>query len=124
MDISRRNLLASLLSAPTCLRAAADGDGWVPLFDGKSLNGWKASESSSSWKVVDGQLAADGPRSHLFYIGPVKDADFRNFELKAEFQTRHLANSGIYFHTQFQDKSWPAKGFEVQVNSTAEGEGG
>lgn len=124
MDITRRNLIASLLSAPACLRAADDGEGWVSLFDGKTLNGWQPSENTSSWKVIDGQLAADGPRSHLFYNGPVKSADFRNFELKAEFRTRPLANSGIYFHTRFQEKNWPTKGFEVQVNATAEGEGG
>lgn len=124
MDITRRNLIASLLSAPACLRAADDGEGWVSLFDGKTLGGWRASENSSSWKVIDGQLAADGPRSHLFYNGPVKAADFRNFEFKAEFRTRPLANSGIYFHTRFQEKDWPAKGFEVQVNASAEGEAG
>jgi hypothetical protein len=124
MDITRRNLLASLLSAPACLRAAEDSEGWVPLFDGKSLEGWKPSENTGSWKVIDAALAADGPRSHLFYTGPVKGADFRNFEFKAEFLSKPLANSGIYFHTRLQEKGWPAKGFEVQVNASAEGEGG
>jgi hypothetical protein len=28
------------------------------------------------------------------------------------------SNSGIYFHTQYQEKSWPAKGYEVQVNNS------
>ena len=28
------------------------------------------------------------------------------------------ANSGIYFHTQFQQSSWPQKGYEVQVNNS------
>ena len=28
------------------------------------------------------------------------------------------ANSGIYFHTQYQESSWPEKGFEVQVNNS------
>src|SRR5688572_15945280 len=124
MTISRRNVLASLLAGPAGLRVAAQSEGWISLFDGKSLQGWKASENSASWKVVDGQLAADGPRSHLFYDGPVRNADFRNFELSLDFMTRPLANSGVYFHTKFQEKNWPAKGFEVQVNATAEGEGG
>lgn len=124
MDMSRRALLASVLTAPACLRAADEGEGWVSLFDGKSLSGWKASENTASWKVIDGQLAADGPRSHLFYDGPVKNANFRNFELKLEFRTRPLANSGVYFHTRFQPKDWPTQGFEVQVNATAEGENG
>src|SRR4051812_10677217 len=116
MEISRRALLASVLTAPACLRAAEEGEGWVSLFDGKSLNGWKPSENTGSWKVVDGQLAADGPRSHLFYDGSVRSANFRNFELKLEYRTRPLANSGVYFHTRFQERNWPAQGFEVQVN--------
>jgi hypothetical protein len=123
MSLTRRNALASLLAAPAGLRAAAEGEGWISLFDGKSLNGWQPSENTGSWKVVDGHLAADGPRSHLFYAGPVKNAEFRNFELSLEFMTRPLANSGVYFHTAFQQKDWPSKGFEVQVNATAEGEG-
>jgi hypothetical protein len=28
------------------------------------------------------------------------------------------SNSGIYFHTEFQQQSWPDKGFEVQVNNS------
>ena len=36
--------LAGFLSLPSALRAATDADGWLPLFDGKSLNGWKASD--------------------------------------------------------------------------------
>lgn len=123
MSLSRRDLVASLFPVPAALRAAA-GDGWVPLFDGKSLNGWQASENAASWKVVDGALTASGHRSHLFYKGPVENADFKNFELKAEWRTRPGANSGIYFHTRYQQKGFPAKGFEVQINNTHVGEGG
>jgi hypothetical protein len=32
--------------------------------------------------------------------------------------TRAGSNGGIYILTQFQDKGFPAKGFEVQVNQT------
>ena len=44
--------------------------------------------------------------------------DWTNFELKADVLTRHGANSGIYFHTEFQPEGWPDKGYEVQVNNT------
>ena len=117
--ISRRGLLGSLLAVP--LVSGADNE-WRPLFDGHSLEGWKASENTGSWKVVDGLLAADGPRSHLFYVGPVHGAEFKNFELKAEVLTRAGCNSGIYFHTRFQPTGFPDKGFEVQVNNTYVGE--
>ena len=68
--------------------AAAAGlggaEGWVDLFDGRSLNGWRPSENKGSWRAVDGELRGDGPRSHLFYAGPARGADFRNFELEFE----------------------------------------
>jgi len=97
---------------------------WQPLFDGKTLNGWKASETPGSFKVVDGQIACDGPRSHLFYVGPDGKADFKNFELSLEVMTRNGANSGVYFHTAFQDEGFPRKGFEAQVLNLRTGEGG
>lgn len=120
MQLSRRAFLAS----STLLAAQSPGgDGWVDLFNGRSLDGWRPSESQASWKVIDGTLAADGPRSHLFYTGPVQAASFRNFELDVEVIASPAANSGVYFHTKFQEKGFPEKGFEVQVNNTATGEG-
>ena len=59
----------------------------------------------------------DGP-AHLFYEGPVHHHDFKNFHLKAEVMTFPHANSGIYFHTKYQEEGWPAQGFEAQVNQT------
>jgi hypothetical protein len=119
VPISRRELLASLMVLPTALRGEAD---WIPLFDDRTLHGWKASENGDSFRVVEGQIAADGPRSHLFYTGNVCNADFKNFELKADVMARPGANSGIYFHTHFQAGGWPGKGFEVQINNTQEGD--
>jgi hypothetical protein len=98
-------------------------DAWISLFDGKSLKDWMASEHPHSFKVVDGQIVADGPRSHLFYIGKQPKADFKNFELTADVMTRPGANSGIYFHTQYGQDGWPSKGFEVQINNTHRGDG-
>jgi len=88
---------------------------WIPLFDGKTLNGWKSNESPASFRVEQGQIVCDGPRAHLFYVGKINKANFKNFELKAEIKTGDDANSGIYFHTEFQKEGWPAKGYEVQV---------
>jgi hypothetical protein len=73
--------------------------------------------------VVEGQLAAEGPRSHLFYTGPVQGAVFRNFELEVEVLTRPACNSGVYFHTAYQERDFPHKGFEIRIANTATGEG-
>jgi len=93
-------------------------EGWISLFDGKTLNGWKASENKDTFSVRDGMIVVDGPRSHLFYVGPVENADFKNFEIKADVMTKPGANSGIYFHTEYQERGWPDKGYEVQVNNS------
>ena len=91
---------------------------WVSLFDGHSLNGWKVGENAGTFSVKDGQIVVHGPTAHLFYEGNYKNHDFKNFELKVDVMTWPGANSGIYFHTQYQESSWPEKGFEVQVNNS------
>ena len=59
-----------------------------------------------------------GPRSHCFYVGDVHNHDFKDFELMVDVMTLPGSNGGVYFHTAYQDVSWPEKGFEVQVNNT------
>ena len=98
--------------------ASAAEKGWLTLFDGKSLDGWRASETKSTFKLVDGALVAHGKRSHLFYVGDVNGGSFQNFELKVDVKTEPNSNGGIYFHTAYQETGWPDKGFEVQVNNT------
>jgi hypothetical protein len=91
---------------------------WVSLFDGHSLNGWKVGKNAGTFSVKDSQIVVHGPTAHLFYEGDYKNHDFKNFELKVDVMTYPGANSGIYFHTQYQESSWPEKGFEVQVNNS------
>jgi hypothetical protein len=120
-ELNRREMLAMLLTASAAAsswaRETSEPADWIPLFDGKSLNGWKASEHEASFKVVDGEIVAHGERSHLFYTGPVHGADFRNFEFSAEIKTLPGSNSGVYFHTAFQPSGFPSAGFEVQVEN-------
>ncbi|MEZ6058922.1 MAG: DUF1080 domain-containing protein [Planctomycetaceae bacterium] len=116
--MSRTSLMivAGLLFA--CGNAVAEdaNSDWVNLFDGKDMNGWKASENKDSWKVVDGSLVCHGPRSHLFYVGD--DKPFQNFEFECEVMTTPGSNAGIYIHTKYQEEGWPKAGHEVQVNIT------
>lgn len=94
-------------------------EGWVQIFDGKSLDGWKASENKDSFSVEDGKIVVDGPRSHLFYEGSVADGgNFTDFEFKADVFTYPEANSGIFIHTRYQENGWPSVGYEAQVNAT------
>jgi hypothetical protein len=98
--------------------ARVEAGKWQNLFDGETLDGWKASENKDTFSVSDGKIIVAGPRSHLFYVGPFNDANFKDFEFKADVMTTKGSNSGIYFHTQYEETGWPSKGFECQVNTT------
>lgn len=121
-------LLAVLLCGPSCRRLPGmatvkfgtdSGGTWTELFDGKSLTGWRASEHPESWNVRNGMLVAHGDRAHLFYVGTGdQPPHFTDFELEAEVKTEPNSNSGIYFHTAYQDTGWPGRGIESQVNNS------
>ena len=87
-------------------------DGWISMFDGKTLDGWKASEKPESWTVEDSCLAGSGPVSHLFWM----TRKCTDCEFMAEVKVADGANSGMYFRTEF-GPGFP-KGYESQVNSS------
>ena len=114
------NLFAALLLVAV-LGSFVSGtkqDGWISIFDGKSLNGWKVGENAGSFSIVNGAIQVAGPRAHLFYEGPIKNHMFKNFEFRAQVMTKPGANSGIYIHTDYQEGGWPSKGYEIQVNNS------
>jgi hypothetical protein len=135
-----RVALATVLSAFTLNAIAADSSppntltdyekkaGWILLFDGRTLAGWKASENGESFTVREGMIVARAlgtpieneaphPKSHLFFVGADGQADFDNFEFQCDVKCAHHANSGIYFHTQFLENAWPQQGFEIQIDN-------
>ncbi|WP_431286282.1 3-keto-disaccharide hydrolase [Roseateles chitinivorans] len=112
------SVTAHAADMPNTLTAEESAAGWQLLFDGKSLENWRASDQPGSFSVKDGAIVVRGPRSHLFYTGPVQQHDFKNFELKVEVMTFPKANSGVYFHTKWQEVGWPELGYEVQVNNS------
>lgn len=91
---------------------------WLSLFDGKTLTNWKVGANASTFSIENGSIAVNGPVAHLFYDGEIGQHNFKNFEFKASVMTTPGSNSGIYFHTVYQESSWPQKGYEVQVNNS------
>lgn len=91
---------------------------WISLWDGETFEGWRVNENPDSFTIEDGKIVVNGPRGHLFYEGPVANANFDDFEFKAEVYTFPNSNSGIFFHTQYQEEGWPQHGYEAQVNAT------
>jgi hypothetical protein len=103
-----RELIIGL--AACCGLFAADG--WVSMFDGKTLEGWKANERPENWTVEDGAIKGTGERSHLFWMAE-KCTDC---EFQADVKLNKGGNSGMYFRAEF-GPGWPS-GYEAQVNNS------
>lgn len=91
---------------------------WIPLFNGETLDGWTANESPESFRVEDGKIVADGPRSHLFYTGPIHDAVFTDFEFVAEVYVHPRGSSAVYVHAENLGPGWAVRGLPVKITNT------
>jgi hypothetical protein len=92
-------------------------EGWTPLWDGESLEGWRSTtetpgEEGTGWTVEDGVIIGGGKTSHLFS----PRGDYKNFELRGRFKISDGGNSGLYFRATL-GPGWP-DGYEAQINST------
>ncbi|HET7457467.1 MAG TPA: DUF1080 domain-containing protein [Gemmatimonadaceae bacterium] len=118
--------------APNQLTAAERADGWVLLFDGKTLQGWRglgASGVPAAHWVVDGGAIRKVPSGRVAKQAdgqPVAGGDlmtegtYRDFELSFEWKVAPGANSGVKYNvSEALSMSVPpthaAKGFEYQV---------
>jgi Domain of Unknown Function (DUF1080) len=80
-------------------------DGWVSLFDGKSLTGWTII-GNVRWNVVDGAMSAEPAKQPIAPTGDSKQTwpqgflrtveSFRDFEMTAEFWSEEDTNSGLF----------------------------
>jgi hypothetical protein len=91
--------------------------GFTSLFNGKDFTGWKIA-NEASFRIENGAIVANGTAGHAYYDGAFRNHLFKDFELRVDVMTRENSNGGIYILTEFQDKGFPAKGFEVQVNNS------
>lgn len=107
--------------------ATATGDGWVSIFNGRDLTGWRPNRTPEAFTVRDGVIrvnAVEGS-SHMFYVGSGTEPfeRIKNFELELEARSEPSSNSGIYFHsdpaTAGGREHFLSKGYEVQLNNTA-----
>ena len=85
-------LLILVLMVLGGMAQGAGDEGWISLFNGKDLTGWKANEDTGTFSFKDGAIVANGPRCHLFYVGPVNKADFKDFEYKVDVMTEPGSN--------------------------------
>lgn len=84
--------------------------GWIKLFDGESLFGWKAN-SNVDWKVQDGMIdAATGDAGLL-----VTTTEFSDYELRCDFWMAKGGNSGIFLQSVFAPKDPTVDCYELNI---------
>ena len=107
-------LAVAAMLLPMSVMAQDPADGWVKIFNGKDLEGWKANDTEGEFYVTDeGEIAGKGGRCHLFYM-----EELQEFEMKIDVYINDGGNSGVYVLSPWVDNNWPTGGFELQVNST------
>jgi len=76
------------------LTAEEIADGWIALFDGQTLFGWKA-ESKADWTAKDGVLSVTSGEPGLLCT----TVPFDNYQLELEFKAEEKTNSGVFLRT-------------------------
>jgi hypothetical protein len=121
-------LLAALALAGLAALGAAEekgkADGWVKLFNGKDLSGWRTflrpgskATAKDVWSVHDGVIDCQGmPFGYL-----LTEKDYGNYVLRVQWRwgkapAKGGRNSGVFVHVSGPDKIWP-KGVEAQLFS-------
>ncbi len=103
-------LMPSQAAEPNALSAEEIADGWILLFDGHTLFGWKAA-SKANWAVRDGAITAnDGPEGLL-----CTTSQWGNYVLRVEFRAEKGANSGVFLRTSPQPTDVTTKCYELNI---------
>src|SRR5262249_39023202 len=90
----------------------ANDPGWVQLFNGKNLDGWKTHpELSGNWRVENNAIVGDRTFSYLF----TDRDDFRDFHLRLEAKINRDGDSGVFFRTPFGRGIPALPGYEAQI---------
>ncbi|MFV2065865.1 MAG: DUF1080 domain-containing protein [Pirellulales bacterium] len=125
--MDRRKMVIAVLSALLTVGQvqASDAprteDGFVPMFDGKTLTGWK---TTGNWMVEEGGVVTLHPRPgetgwqrYAAYLTTARK--YKDFILDLEFKIGKGGNSGVFLRVG-DPASQVKSGFEVQILDTHE----
>jgi len=96
---------------------AQSGEGWVALFDGKSLDRWEG-DGKAQFAIEDGAIVAKDkkdPKDTAFLISKDK---YKDFQIYAEFWTSNDANSGIFIRCDDPNKPAAKTCYECNIYDT------
>ncbi|MGC8828803.1 MAG: 3-keto-disaccharide hydrolase [Verrucomicrobiia bacterium] len=92
-----------LILLGTVIAKGADSEDWLPLFDGKTFNGW-IGDTNKTWRIEDGALVggstnATVPRNEFIYT----ERSLTNFILSLKFKLvgiEGFINAGVQIRSQ------------------------
>lgn len=125
-DSATETVSSNAAPASNQLTTDEKADGWVALFDGKNLTGWRGyqNKSTDAWDVENGTLHCNGHKKDATPTDLVTDSEYTNFELSIQWKISPASNSGIMFHVNekyphtylsgpeyqiIDDKGWPGE---------------
>lgn len=84
--------------------------GWISLFDGRSLFGWQV-PTVSNWHVEDGTIVVDNGEKSLL----LTPFELDDFELRCDFQLAAGGNSGLFLRTAENPASPATDTYELNI---------
>jgi hypothetical protein len=93
--------------------AAEADDGFVPLFDGKTLKGWVIM-NGGKFAAADGMIQLRGGSGWLR-----TEKEYSDYVLRVDVRwLKPRQDSGIFLRASKEGKNWPDRRYEVQVENT------
>lgn len=119
MNWKQKILLLVIVTAGSPLFAA---DGFIPLFDGKTLNGWKPLPGGT-WQVQDGAIVGSQEKTEKRHGILLSEKQYGDFIVRMKYKSLE-GNSGFYFRVNKIDHVVSVKGFQAEINAEGEHIGG
>jgi len=96
LRMKRTAIFVVLLICSAAPATEPDDNGFVTMFDGKSLDGWSVSTPSAAkaWSVRDGMIVGEGDKGRSYLIFD-KNREIADFELKFRYRFPGKGNSGM-----------------------------
>jgi hypothetical protein len=95
---------------PQLLTEAELQEGWIALFDGKTLFGWEAA-TDANWRVEEGAIVVDQGTPGLLCT----KSEFTDYVLQLEYRSPVETNSGVFVHTPVNPQDAAVDCYEINI---------
>ena len=113
--LARFAALLLILTTATSANSAEKPEGFRPMFDGKTLEGWHAL-GGGTWTVEDGLLVGRSKSSERRHGHLFTDEEYGDFTIRLKFKDL-AGNSGLYFRVEKTEGNVGIKGFQAEIDA-------